>query len=226
MNSRQAMLMAVVIVLFLAGCISAANRKASAIHQDSVLEDEGPWIVAMKYAFPATHGVIYLASEQFLLCRRKDLCPIEGRFTLSPEPSSEQEGASPEPARKKLEIPIKAVVYFTSGSAQLEVEAVQALNELLTGVKGLDPSGFRVVIAGYTDSTGTSGVNTRLAIDRARTVAFYLRKNGITAREVVAGGRPLCCYIAPNDTVDGRAKNRRAEIWVEPIGDAKDEKPN
>ncbi|MDI6790694.1 MAG: OmpA family protein [Thermodesulfobacteriota bacterium] len=101
-----------------------------------------------------------------------------------------------------------------------------SLDHMIPILKGIDLSSLRMVIVGYTDNTGSLEINTRLARGRAETVSAYFRESRIIPKEMATGGRPLCCYVLPNDIPEGRAKNRRAEIWIEPIAEeAEDEKP-
>jgi len=69
-------------------------------------------------------------------------------------------------------------------------------------------------INGYTDNTGAEGINIPLSAQRARTVADFLAAHGVARDHLVVKGLGSVNPIAPNDTPDGRAKNRRAEIVV------------
>jgi peptidoglycan-binding protein ArfA len=69
-------------------------------------------------------------------------------------------------------------------------------------------------INGYTDNAGTEGINIPLSAQRARTVADFLVANGVACDHLVVKGLGSVKPIAPNDTSDGRAKNRRIEIVV------------
>lgn len=66
-------------------------------------------------------------------------------------------------------------------------------------------------VTGHTDDIGGDRFNERLALRRAEFVAAWLKRRGIrNPMEVEARGK--CCYLAPNETDDGRAINRRVEI--------------
>lgn len=65
-------------------------------------------------------------------------------------------------------------------------------------------------IEGHTDSVGTKLYNDRLSMRRATAVRNYLtEQRGILPSRLNAKGYGLTRPIAPNDTVEGRARNRR-----------------
>ncbi|MBD5230535.1 MAG: OmpA family protein [Bacteroidales bacterium] len=71
-----------------------------------------------------------------------------------------------------------------------------------------------VQIYGFTDDTGTLAVNERVATGRADAVRTYLLNSGVAANRLYAEGLPMQDYIASNGTAEGRAQNRRVEIYI------------
>lgn len=71
-----------------------------------------------------------------------------------------------------------------------------------------------VQIYGFTDNTGSLEVNTRVANGRANAVETYLLDSGIPAIRMTAKGLPMQDYVASNETAEGRAQNRRVEIYI------------
>jgi peptidoglycan-binding protein ArfA len=67
---------------------------------------------------------------------------------------------------------------------------------------------------GYTDNSGTEGINIPLTSQRANTVADFLVAHGVARDHLVVKGLGSINPVASNDTPDGRAKNRRVEIVV------------
>ena len=77
----------------------------------------------------------------------------------------------------------------------------------------------KIVVEGYTDSTGTDAVNMPLSQARASEVRAYLISRGVPEQNIIAKGFGPDRPIASNKTAEGRASNRRVEIVV-PTGAA------
>lgn len=71
-----------------------------------------------------------------------------------------------------------------------------------------------VQIFGFTDNTGTMAVNEKVSTGRADAVENFLIKNGVAKSRLTAKGVPMTDYVASNDTPEGRAQNRRVEIYI------------
>lgn len=71
-----------------------------------------------------------------------------------------------------------------------------------------------VTIIGHTDSTGTDAINNPLSVNRAASTRDYLVARGVATNRIAIDGRGSREPIADNNTVGGRAKNRRVEIFV------------
>lgn len=101
------------------------------------------------------------------------------------------------------------VVHFAPGSASLSPDARAHLREALSD---LLPA-RRITIIGRTDSTGDLTLNETLALARAAKVRDYLSKAQADLNTTLTlQTQGACCFIAPNDTASGRAKNRRVEV--------------
>jgi len=70
----------------------------------------------------------------------------------------------------------------------------------------------RIAIHGYTDSTGSESWNLQVSEARAEAVAAELRQRGVAAERLFVEGRGSQSALADNDTVQGRARNRRIEF--------------
>lgn len=73
---------------------------------------------------------------------------------------------------------------------------------------------YNLEIDGYTDTTGKAFYNLELSQKRANAVAKYLVNHGIVATRLSESGFGQTLPIADNNTVEGRAKNRRVEFQV------------
>ena len=78
-------------------------------------------------------------------------------------------------------------------------------------------SDVRVQLDGYADERGNAEYNQALSERRASTVANYLVMRGVSAARVRSQGFGETMPIADNETIEGRARNRRVEIKIVPI---------
>lgn len=99
---------------------------------------------------------------------------------------------------------------FKSGKAKLTQDSYQYLDQLVQLMN--DNPDCWVKLDGHTDSTGSDAINNKLSQDRVDSIKFYLVDKGINPNRIVARGHGSSMPIAPNDTAEGRAKNRRVEI--------------
>jgi outer membrane protein OmpA-like peptidoglycan-associated protein len=67
---------------------------------------------------------------------------------------------------------------------------------------------------GHTDSTGSDAINNPLSVNRAAGVRDYLTARGVSAAVVGVEGRGSREPLASNDTAEGRARNRRVEMFM------------
>lgn len=72
---------------------------------------------------------------------------------------------------------------------------------------------FKLKIEGYTDNVGTEEYNQKLSEKRAKAVMDYLIQKGISPDRLSMEGYGTSNAVAPNDTEEGRAQNRRA-VWM------------
>ena len=71
-----------------------------------------------------------------------------------------------------------------------------------------------VTITGHTDNTGSDAINDPLSVNRAAATRNYLTARGVASNRIAINGRGSHEPIADNNTVAGRAMNRRVEIFV------------
>ncbi len=96
----------------------------------------------------------------------------------------------------------------TSLSANAKTELAKFAQSLLA-----NPD-TNVQIYGYTDNTGSMAANQKVSTGRADAVEKYLENCGVGAARIFAEGRPMTDYVASNDTPEGRAQNRRVDIYI------------
>jgi OOP family OmpA-OmpF porin len=71
-----------------------------------------------------------------------------------------------------------------------------------------------VRIEGHTDADGEDDYNLSLSDQRAKSVMAYLVEHGVAAERLSAKGYGELRPVAPNDTEDGKAKNRRVDFMI------------
>ncbi|MGE5276066.1 MAG: OmpA family protein, partial [Acidobacteriota bacterium] len=101
-------------------------------------------------------------------------------------------------------------ILFDTNKATLKSGAQVTLGKL-SGVLSVFPD-LNLRIEGYTDSTGTDAINNKLSKNRAASVVAFLAKQGIAASRMTSEGYGSKYPVSPNDTRQGRARNRRVEI--------------
>jgi outer membrane protein OmpA-like peptidoglycan-associated protein/uncharacterized protein YidB (DUF937 family) len=106
------------------------------------------------------------------------------------------------------------VINFGSNSAQIPADSTDYLNRVAVAIKAA-PSGTVLVIGGHTDNTGDSSANTALSQQRADAVRNYLVQQGVPASMLVAKGYGDTRPVSPNDTEEGKFRNRRIEFSLQ-----------
>jgi tetratricopeptide (TPR) repeat protein len=116
---------------------------------------------------------------------------------------------------KRIEVGTKVVlenIYFETGKAVLRPESHDALDQVLRFLE--NNPGMKLEISGHTDNTGSLRINQKLSLGRAKAVVDYLVGRGIPDGMLVFEGYADTQPVAPNDTPEGREKNRRVEFKV------------
>lgn len=105
---------------------------------------------------------------------------------------------------------------FPSGSAQIEAEYFGLLRKVQDAVRAFPDS--HIIIEGHTDSFGGDATNLELSQSRAQAVREYLLANmrEISPTDIEPVGFGESRPVANNETVEGRAKNRRIDVVIRP----------
>lgn len=114
-----------------------------------------------------------------------------------------------------LVITLNSGVLFKSGKSTVLPAARRKLLEVAAVLRGAPER--RTSVEGYTDTDGDEAANQLLSQDRADAVRAFLVSQGVAAEKVSAIGYGESRPIATNDTVEGRANNRRVEIVLAPV---------
>jgi protein translocase SecG subunit len=101
---------------------------------------------------------------------------------------------------------------FATGKTELTPESTDQLNNVISILKAYPK--VKIKVGAYTDNTGVAADNKKLSKERADYVKNELVKLGVTADRISAEGYGDQHPIAPNDTDENRAKNRRISLSV------------
>jgi len=110
---------------------------------------------------------------------------------------------------------IPSGITFAYNSADVQPQFQHTLDQVAQVLD--DYNQTYIDVYGHTDSTGSDTYNQALSERRAVSVAHYLESRGLQSARVGTMGYGETQPIAPNDTEEGRATNRRVEIKIVPI---------
>jgi outer membrane protein OmpA-like peptidoglycan-associated protein len=110
---------------------------------------------------------------------------------------------------KPVEIELHPV-YFALGSDELTKADREILDPIYKSLKA-NPD-INIEINGYTDNVGTEDANMRLSKLRAEEVMWYFVQRGLDKKRFLVKANGWDNPAASNDTAEGRAMNRRAEL--------------
>jgi type VI secretion system protein ImpK len=107
-------------------------------------------------------------------------------------------------------------ILFESGKASVQPE-FQPIADKLADVLNNRPGPVKIV--GHTDNQPLSPLNRfkdnqQLSIERAKAVAAILQTKLSDPARLEVGGKGPDEPVGPNSTAEGRAKNRRVEVWI------------
>lgn len=111
-----------------------------------------------------------------------------------------------------IKVTFDSGILFPLNGTQLNDSSKKELKKFankMTDLKDTD-----IAIYGHTDNTGTAEVNERISRQRAESVLAYLKTCGIEDSRLTSQGLSFTDPVADNATADGRAKNRRVEIYI------------
>ncbi len=205
----------VLLPILSAGCVSTSKYKkleADKKMETDALKAEVAQMQADKEKLAAEKSSLEAASKQ-----------TESQYQqLIGQLSSEvQEGNLKVTQYKNmLTVDVAEQIFFTSGSAKLKKSGQAVLKKVGTALAGYQDKMIRVV--GHTDNVplGKAGQaifpsNWELSVIRATNVVRFLQEEcNIDPKNLIASGRGENDPIAPNDTPEGRQKNRRIEIML------------
>ena len=115
-------------------------------------------------------------------------------------------------ADNRLMLNIPSDISFAVGRSDIQSNFAPVLDQFAQSLRNNPATEVRIV--GHTDSSGSDAVNNPLSVDRAASTRSYLASRGVDSRRITIDGMGERYPIATNDTAEGRARNRRVEIFV------------
>lgn len=103
-------------------------------------------------------------------------------------------------------------ILFDTNKSNLSASAKSELKTFAQQMSDLPDT--QITVYGHTDNTGTAAVNEKISKQRADAVTAQLMANGIDKGRIVSEGKSFNEPVATNDTAEGRAQNRRVEVYI------------
>ena len=111
-----------------------------------------------------------------------------------------------------IKVTFNSGILFPTNGTELSQAAKTELSQFAVSLNNNPQT--NVQIFGFTDNTGSMAVNQRVADGRSNAVKSYLVNSGVAFTRLTAEGVPMANYVASNNTAEGRAQNRRVEIYI------------
>ena len=159
--------------------------------------------------------------------QRYGLGLYQGMWLIPPVERAISEWVAPLPPRPVIQkvtqtpktVRLNSLALFDAGKWTLKPGATKWLVNALVDIKA--KAGWLIVVSGHTDNTGDPQRNQALSLKRAEAVRDWMRDTGDIPQSCFAvQGYGESRPVAPNDTAEGRARNRRVEISLVPQADA------
>lgn len=115
-------------------------------------------------------------------------------------------------ADNQLKLSIPNDISFDTGRSDIKPNLRPILDQFAQGLSQ-QPS-MEVRIVGHTDNTGSDAINNPLSVNRAQSARDYLVMRGVSSSRISIDGRGSREPIASNASADGRARNRRIDIYL------------
>ena len=114
---------------------------------------------------------------------------------------------------KAVKVTFESGILFDFNKTALKTDAKAALTKFAKVL--VENPTMDIAVYGHTDNVGTLAANQKVSLGRANTVADYLVAQGVTRTQMkVVDGRDYSMPVATNETAEGRAQNRRVEVYM------------
>jgi outer membrane protein OmpA-like peptidoglycan-associated protein len=135
--------------------------------------------------------------------QKAELAAIEGAQIESTEDSN---------GLQAIKVTFDSGILFATNKSDLSAAARNSLQRFAVSLQNNPLT--NVQIYGHTDNMGTRAINEKLSLERAQAVANNLMGQGVSGLRLAVQGLAFDEPVASNDTAEGRAKNRRVEVYI------------
>jgi len=122
------------------------------------------------------------------------------------------EGARIERVGEGIKITFDSGILFNVNKFDLQPTAQDNLQKLAVILNKY--SDTNIIIEGHTDADGSESYNMTLSENRAKSVSNYLANQQVTTSRFTTMGYGESQPVASNESIDGKAQNRRVEIAI------------
>ena len=209
------------VLVLLGGCVSTETYKKSQSETAQCLTDKRSLSQQLEAANQEKANL-----QQATQAKDEEISKLKGTYddlmgNLKNEIASGQIQVTQ--LKDKLTVNMVEKILFNSGSARIKPEGMKVLDRVADALKKVQDKAIRV--EGYTDNVplspklqSTFPSNWELSVARAANVVRYLQeKDGLDPSHLIAAGYGEYHPVAPNDTEEGRAQNRRIDIVLVPL---------
>lgn len=111
-----------------------------------------------------------------------------------------------------IKVTFDSGILFATGKSDLNASSKSSLLKFANSLKETPETD--ITIYGHTDNKGSRDMNVKLSNDRATSVSKFLASNGILTERMTIQGKAFDEPVADNSTAEGRAMNRRVEVYI------------
>ena len=104
------------------------------------------------------------------------------------------------------------IIYFDFGQISAPLEELDKLSLIVSAVKRIENK--TIMLIAYTDNVGDESVNLGIAAARGASIRAALVKRGVAVNKITLITKGETKPVAPNNTAEGRAKNRRVQVII------------
>jgi outer membrane protein OmpA-like peptidoglycan-associated protein len=158
-------------------------------------------------------------STYVYVCKIKGLCYEVQPVAIGTVPNpavSTIDTLSNSLVKKEAIMPKDLLIYFAFDKSDFKTsaEAQKYFEDSLSYM--YQKTSANLSIIGYTDAVGSNEYNEALGLRRAKSVQTFFESKGMPAVKIIIGSKGEKEPADDNNTVEGRAKNRRTVITIKP----------